>query len=332
MRPLFRFIAAIMALGLIGAHTGTLLALLAGAGWPAELFSHFPVQYAIAQIVGIGFFLVFRPRWFGLAGLPLLALNLWLLLPYYAFWQAAAASTGNEPSLRLMTLNLNAGNSRAGLVVQAIEAEDPDLVVLIEVTPEWWQALTAELQQRYPYRASESDAGVFGIALFSRLPFASHDIYHFGTYGRPAIAAQVCPGNSSSSAQSAEATECLHLLAIHPDPPITRAMAQSRDAQFEEVGEYLRDVPGPRRIVIGDMNVTPWSPVLRNFMDQNALRDSALGRGVHPTWFSHSLLFGIPIDHILHSDGVVVLDRRIGPAVGSDHFPLTADIALAPDE
>lgn len=330
MRPLFRFVAGLMALGLIGAHTGTLLALLAGAGWPAELFSHFPVQYAIAQIAGIGFFLIFRPRWFGLVGLPLLALNLWLVLPYYAFWQGgtAAASTGNEPALRLMTLNLNANNSRMDLVVPAIEAEDPDLLVLIEVTPQLWQALPAEFQQRYPYRASEVDAGVFGIALLSRLPFASHDIYHFGTYGRPAIAAQIC----LPSAQPGAELRCLHLLAIHPDPPITRTMAQSRDAQFEEVGGYLGDVKVPWQIVMGDMNATPWSPVLRNFMDQNALRDSALGRGVHPTWFSHSLLFGLPIDQILHSDGVIILDRRVGPDVGSDHFPLAADIALVPAE
>lgn len=329
MRPLIRFIAGIMALGLIGAHTGTLLALLAGAGWPAELFSHFPVQYAIAQIVGIAFFLVFRPRWFGLVSMPLLALNLWLLLPYYAFWQssAAAAATGNG-SLRLMTLNLNANNTRADQVVQAIKAENPDLVVLIEVTPEWWQALSAEFQQHYPYRAREIDAGVFGIALLSRLPFASHDIYHFGTYGRPAIAAQICPPPAQSGAE----TRCLHLLAIHPDPPITRSMAASRDAQFEEVGGYLRDVREPRRIVMGDMNATPWSPVMRNFLDQNDLRDSALGHGVHPTWFSHWLPFGIPIDHILHGDGVIILDRRVGPDVGSDHFPLTADIALAPVE
>jgi endonuclease/exonuclease/phosphatase (EEP) superfamily protein YafD len=252
------------------------------------------------------------------------------LLPYYFLWQggAAAASTGNDPSVRLMTLNLNANNTRVELVVAAIEAEDPDLLVLIEVTPEWWQALSAEFQQRYPYRASEVDAGVFGIALLSRLPFASHDLYHFGTFGRPAIAAQICP----PSAQASTEIRCLQLLAIHPDPPLTRTMAQSRDAQFEEVGEYLRDVTQARRIVMGDMNATPWSPVLRNFMDQNALRDSALGRGVHPTWFSHWLPFGIPIDHILHSDGVVILARRVGPDVGSDHFPLTADIALAPGE
>jgi len=319
-----------MALALIGANAGTLLALLAGTGWPAELFSHFPVQYAIAQIVGIAFFLIFRQRWLGLVSLPLLALNLWLLLPYYFFWQpgAAAATTGSDPSLRLMTLNLNARNTQADLVLQAIEAEDPDLVLLIEMTPEWWQALPAEFQQRYPYRASELDTGTFGIALFSRLPFASHDLYHFGSYGRPAIAAKICPEGASSSGE----TRCLHLLAMHPDPPITGTMARSRDTQFLEVGEYLGDVREPRQIVIGDMNATPWSPVMRNFMERNDLRDSALGHGIHPTWFSRLLPFGIPIDHILHNDGIVILDRRVGPDVGSDHFPLTADIALAPAE
>ena len=83
---------------------------------------------------------------------------------------------------------------------------------------------------------------------------------------------------------------------------------------------------------MGDMNATPWSPVLRHFMEQNGLRDSALGYGVHPTWFSRWLPLGIPIDQILHSDGITVLDRRVGPDVGSDHFAVTADIALTPAE
>ena len=26
--------------------------------------------------------------------------------------------------------------------------------------------------------------------------------------------------------------------------------------------------------------------------------------------------------------GVIVLDRRVGPEIGSDHYPVTADIAL----
>jgi endonuclease/exonuclease/phosphatase (EEP) superfamily protein YafD len=328
MQRLGRFVVGIAALVLIGANTGTLLALLAGAGWPAELFSHFPVQFAIAQAVGIAFFLVFKPRWLGLASLPLLGLNFWLLAPYYlsGIGGAAAAVPDRDPTLRLMTMNVNAGNRHADLILQAIETEHPDVLLLVEVTPDLWQMLPAEFLERFPYRATELDPGTFGIALVSRLPFEKHDIYHFGIYGRPAIAARICP----RAAPAGEEPRCLHLLGVHPDPPLTGTMARSRDAQFEELGEYLRDVHETRRVVMGDMNVTPWSPVMRDFLDQNGLKDSALGHGIHPTWFSHSLLFGIPIDQILHGKGVVVLDRHVGPEIGSDHFPVIADIALMP--
>jgi endonuclease/exonuclease/phosphatase (EEP) superfamily protein YafD len=330
MKALVRLIAGLVALMLIGAHAGTLLALLAGTGWPAELFSHFPVQYAIAQGFGVTFFLAVRPRWFALVSVPLLALNLWLLLPYYLSWQgpAAGAAAKSDPVLRLMTLNVNALNTRTDLVLRAIDAEQPDILAILEATPMFWDALPPEFRERYAYRAMELDAGPFGVALFSRIPFASHDIYHFGTFGRPAIAAAICTGDAVSPGEPA----CLRLLAIHPDPPITRSLAQSRDAQFQEIGEYLRDTREIRRVVMGDMNVTPWSPAFRNFAERNALRDSALGNGIHPTWFSQWLPFGVPIDHILYSDGVVVRDRRVGPDIGSDHFPVTADIVLAPVE
>lgn len=321
-----RFLAAMFAIALIAANAATLLALLAGTGWPAELFSHFPVQYALAQIAGIAFFLALRPRWLGLVSLPLLGLNLWLLAPYY--WQSGRAHAAPAASLRVMTLNINAENPHADLVLQAIEAENPDLLLLLEITPGWWEATPAEFRQRYPYRAAEITDSPFGIALLSRQPFVYHDILHLGIYGRPAIAAQICFG----SAQAGEAAPCLHVVGMHPDPPIAPNLARSRDGHFTEVGEYLRGVPEKRRLVIGDMNATPWSPVLRHFLEQNGLRDSALGFGLHPTWLSRWLPLGIPIDQILHSDAIAVLDRRVGPDVGSDHFPVTADIALTPAE
>lgn len=324
--PTTRIFTVIFAFILIGANAATLLALLAGTGWPAELFSHFPVQYALAQIAGAAFFLALRPRWLGLISLPLLGLNLWLLAPYY--WQGnnARAATAPAASLRVMTLNINAENPRADLVVQAIEAENPDLLLLLEITPGWWESTPVEFRQRYPYRATEITDSPFGIALVSRQPFVNHDIFHFGIYGRPAIAARIC----LTTAQAGESASCLHVVAVHPDPPITPNLAHARDGLISEVGEYLRGVSEKRRLVMGDMNATPWSPVLRRFMAQNGLRDSALGYGLHPTWLSRWLPLGIPIDHILHSDGITVLHRRVGPDVGSDHFPVTADIALAP--
>jgi endonuclease/exonuclease/phosphatase (EEP) superfamily protein YafD len=323
-----RLLTIVAAILLIGANLATLIGLLASTRWPAELFTHFPAQYAVAQIIAIAVFLALRPRWPGLVTLPLLAFNLWLLAPYY--WQGVGANAATHPggTLRVMTLNMNAENPRADLVLQAIEAENPDLLLLLEITPGWWEAAPAAFRERYPYRASEIADSPFGIALLSRLPFAFHDIFHFGIYGRPAIAAQLCP----PAVEASIAASCIHVVAVHPDPPMTPNMARSRDGQLMEVGEYLRGVPEKRRIVLGDMNATPWSPVLADFMAATGLRDSALGRGLHPTWFSQWPFLGIPIDQILVSDGITVLDSRVGPDVGSDHFPVTADLAIAAAE
>jgi endonuclease/exonuclease/phosphatase (EEP) superfamily protein YafD len=49
---------------------------------------------------------------------------------------------------------------------------------------------------------------------------------------------------------------------------------------------------------------------------------------VQPTW-SARLPFGrIPIDHIFAPPDATVVRREIGPDVGSDHFPVEAELIL----
>jgi endonuclease/exonuclease/phosphatase (EEP) superfamily protein YafD len=36
----------------------------------------------------------------------------------------------------------------------------------------------------------------------------------------------------------------------------------------------------------------------------------------------------VPIDHLLHGQALEVVDRRLGPALGSDHFLLVVDLQL----
>ena len=36
----------------------------------------------------------------------------------------------------------------------------------------------------------------------------------------------------------------------------------------------------------------------------------------------------IPIDHCLHSPGIQIVRKEIGPAVGSDHYPVVVEFAL----
>jgi endonuclease/exonuclease/phosphatase (EEP) superfamily protein YafD len=79
---------------------------------------------------------------------------------------------------------------------------------------------------------------------------------------------------------------------------------------------------------VGDLNTTPWGHAFRALVLDSGLRDSSRGFGFQWSWPASFWPLGIPIDHALVSDGVNVLDRRMGPSIGSDHLPLVVDIQL----
>ena len=84
-------------------------------------------------------------------------------------------------------------------------------------------------------------------------------------------------------------------------------------------------------VLIGDFNCTPWSPAFRKLVSYSGLRDSRRGLGVQPTWPSPFGPFGIPIDHALVSKDLHVIDRSVGPQVGSDHRGIVVGLALKPE-
>ena len=73
---------------------------------------------------------------------------------------------------------------------------------------------------------------------------------------------------------------------------------------------------------------SPWGAHFRRLVHDSGLRDSAQGRGVHPSWPAIDPLLRIPIDHCLLSPCIGLVDRRVGPDIGSDHYPLIVDFVL----
>lgn len=80
-------------------------------------------------------------------------------------------------------------------------------------------------------------------------------------------------------------------------------------------------------VVLGDFNASQWSAVMRDFRRGTGLRHSAAGHGLHLTWPTSEPLLYVPLDHILVSEQLWVLDSRVGPVVGSDHRPVIAELA-----
>ncbi|HET9528836.1 MAG TPA: endonuclease/exonuclease/phosphatase family protein [Blastocatellia bacterium] len=281
--------------------------------WVFDLFSHFRVQYLFLISVVI-LLLLLGKKWRSSAVLSLCAaINLASILPYYLPGDAAAGDATTP--LRVASINVNTANRKYDLVRQYIIDNSPDIVLLMEVNAAWDRALE-ELHSLYPYRVSEPRPDNFGIVLFSRRPLIKGEIVYLGEARAPSVIAEL---------EIAERK--LTIFGAHLSAPMSDTYYRLRNEQAEAIGAYLSSVPGPK-MLIGDLNMSPWSYYFGRLLGVTGLSDSSTGRGIHLTWPTHTLWMRIPIDFCLVSEEILVNDKTVGPNIGSDHFPVLVDIML----
>jgi endonuclease/exonuclease/phosphatase (EEP) superfamily protein YafD len=300
-----------MAAGAV-ASVATVLGFLGRAAWFLDLFSHFRVQYLIV-LAALGFTLLLAKRRRMAALFLLLACaNLLVVAPLYFGGQEKPPPGADR--LRAMLINVHTKLGDPQRVSQVVRDEDPDILVLEEVSSRWMTEL-AWLNDHYAHRVTWPREDNFGIALFSKHPLLSSDVIFLGSGEVPTIVATVDTGQGH-----------LHVVATHPLPPAGASYSRARNEQFELLAKQL-DASRPT-ILLGDLNVTPWNTHFHRLLEQSGLHDSTRGYGVQPSWPSHSVLLRIPIDHCLHSPHIRIANRRIGPNVASDHYPLIVDFAI----
>lgn len=318
-RGLLEVFAALAALG-------TVTALCGEAGWLFELATHFRLQYALALILAAALWpLLPRPQaavargigrryGFPVGCLVAAAIDLAVLWPYIGVRVPAEPEPARASGkVRIVALNVHTGNARHDLVESFLRASEADVILLTEVDERWLTQL-AGLTNRWPHRLVEPRDDNFGIALFSRWPLAHERVMTLGLAELPSLEAQVCLPDRR-----------LWLLGTHPVPPANATHAAWRDDQLAAVGQRAGELSGPR-VLLGDLNATPWSPAFRRLEARSGLGDSLRGRGYQASWPVGVPLFGIPLDHALVSPDIRVLSRRLGPSVGSDHRPLVLEL------
>jgi len=307
------FLGLVAAVGVLTC-IASLVGFLGRHWWGFELASHFRAQYALALALA-GSILMIGRRW-GWAAIFAIAalLDAGPLLPRLSTGAEAQASA-DRPVLRAMLANVNSANRDYPRIRAALLAQQPDFAVLLEVTP-WLFDRLADLADRYPHRIAAPQEDNFGIALLSRRPFLRADIVQLGPPGLPSIRAefQIDGGR-------------LILLGTHPLPPIGPELARDRNEQLTKLAEVARSTPQPL-LLLGDLNISPWSPFFERLLADSGLRDSGDGRGIQPTWPVRWPPLWIPIDHALHSAGIRVLRRATGPDLGSDHYPVIVDFQV----
>jgi endonuclease/exonuclease/phosphatase (EEP) superfamily protein YafD len=81
---------------------------------------------------------------------------------------------------------------------------------------------------------------------------------------------------------------------------------------------------------VGDLNCTPFARSFAALCETAGVRDSARGFSLTNTWHIKSTFLGLPLDHILVSPDILVAERIVGPAVGSDHRWVMARLVPVP--
>jgi endonuclease/exonuclease/phosphatase (EEP) superfamily protein YafD len=279
--------------------------------WRFELACHFRWHYLWLLLVAAVYLAVVRRRILAGMAVAVAFLNLALVVPIYVPRADNDAATGQ--ALRVVSCNVLSRNPHREEVMGFLREERADLVLLMEISPAWATALES-LSDQYPYRHVVPRTDNFGIAVLSQKPWRTIETIELGTAGVPSVVAEFGDGDSG-----------FLFIGTHPLPPGSATMAAERNEQLRAVSEYVV-AKRTTTILVGDLNVTSYSPYFGDLLMLTGLRDTRQGFGIQASWGTP--LIEIPIDHCLVSPGVAVVDRRVGGHMGSDHRPVIVDLRM----
>jgi endonuclease/exonuclease/phosphatase (EEP) superfamily protein YafD len=310
-----------------GLLTAARLLDLPGASW-VRLVSFTPyalVLYAVA----VPFLLLAWWRghgvWRGTARVLVVASLLGVAL--HAFWAsgpflgAPAAEAAGTGRLHVMTSNLRFGEANTSRVVEVAVADDVDLLVLQEVTPQALGRLEgAGLGAAFEHRAGRPANGPAGTMVFSRYPLSKVKRLdtQFGSYALDVRA----PGGR------------VHLLAVHPRPPIGSVAGWRSD---QGVVRHAARATGGRTLIVGDLNATMDHVPMRALVG-SGYEDAATQANSRwqPTWpaagqvsrLGLSVPSLLPIDHVFVTSPLRAVSTRSVTIEDTDHRALVAVVAL----
>lgn len=279
--------------------------------WPLDLFVHFRVQYALLfLVVAIALFALRAP----LLGAVSVAGAVLAAIPIVSYMGVPTAhAQAGASSFRVVAFNTWFRNHDYAAIGRFLERTRPDVIVLEELSRDEGLRLGAYLHS-YPY--SHNDARRYGAIVFARWPILSAETLALDS--GPARAARVTLDWHGTQ---------VTVLGVHLHWPLGPTNSRRRNAELEGIAAFAASRTEPL-IVAGDFNVTPWSRHFRTALQRSGLSDCAAGHGLAPSWPAQFPPIGIRIDHCWASRHWRSTDVRMGPALGSDHLMLIADLEM----
>ena len=224
---------------------------------------------------------------------------------------------GRGATIRVAEANVYEQNPTMGATSEKLLAADADMVVLVEVTPDWETAMAGTgLYERYPYRIVEPFRGVRGAAILSKLPIT--DVAHLTRNKLPVVDVTLPNGQS------------VRIVAVHPLPPLSGSSSADWTEDLRLLRRYAGRNEGPLALV-GDFNGTRWQPAFGSLL-RSGLRDAheATGHGLSYSWPADRFRPFVRLDHALVGEELFPTAVTELALPGSDHRGFVATFELRP--
>lgn len=274
--------------------------------WPGDMVTPFRLQLLVLALCGLVVAFMLRRHWLvGLAACVVAVNALAMTTRLVERPVLPAHATGATRHISFVFSNVLCDNAHYDRVVAMAETQDADMFAAAETTPDWIEHLSA-LDARYPYHLAPKGLGVFGVALYAKRPFAG-EVFKVGTRGMNLIRADF--GDYI-------------VYVAHSMPPANIVLSEDNRVYLEDLAGRIAIETKPV-IVAGDMNATLWSHNLKPLI--KARMQWPQGSGLTYSWPTGNRLMAIQIDQILTKGAKAGAYKVLGD-VGSDHFPVRADI------
>lgn len=307
--------------------TATALPLLRLDHWWIRVFDYPRAQITVAGIALLALYLYSwdTKRVYESAVLALLVLAVGYqvvkMFPYTVLMPKQvldAESDADDANLSLLVANVLRENRESAAFLDVVRDYDPDLILTVE-TDEWWEEALRTLEDDYPHTLKKPLDNSYGMLVHSRLEMINPEIRFILKDTIPSMQMQVVLPSGDQ----------VYMHFVHPDPPNPKYATDTtaRDAELLIVGREVEQRDKPT-IVAGDFNDVAWSYTTKLFQKASGLLDPRIGRGTYNTFNAKNPLLRWPLDHVFHSDHFKLVRIEVGPAWGSDHFPIFIELSL----
>jgi endonuclease/exonuclease/phosphatase (EEP) superfamily protein YafD len=308
----------------------TLLPLLKHEAWWIRIFDFPRTQIAAGGVMVIAFYsLLYQER--GLAeNIVLLTLAACVayqvsrMYPYTRFARKQVlASRENDPRRRISVLvsNIYRKNRDYEKFLKMVREKNPDVICILE-PDDWWDSVLSPLEKEYPHSVRHRCNDGYGMFFYTKLKPREITVDYLVEDYVPSVFAVL-------ELRSGEPVE---FYCLHPNPPNPKYSTDTteRDAELLIVGKRVKESKKPA-LVAGDLNDVAWSYTTLLFQKISGMLDPRIGRGFFSTFHVKWPFLRFPLDHIFVTESFRYVRLQTLPDIGSDHFPIFAELSYEPN-